>query len=63
MNFFSSKFSHVFLLIVLLQIIELMADPSTESPVMPAIAQQILKNPQEFYDTAHKYTKAHAQPK
>jgi ubiquitin-protein ligase len=47
---------------ILLQIIELLADPSTESPVVPAIAQQILKNPQEFYETARKYTKAHAQP-
>jgi len=41
----------------------LLADPSTESPVVPAIAQQILKNPQEFYETARKYTTAHAQPK
>ncbi len=49
--------------IVLLQIIELLADPSTESPVVPAIAQQILKNPQEFYETARKHTAAHAQPK
>jgi hypothetical protein len=52
---------HLFL--VLLQIIELMADPSTENPVMPAIAQQILQNPQEFYDTARKYTAKHAQLK
>ena len=39
-----------------------MADPSTESPVVPAIAQQILNNPQEFYETARKYTVAYAQP-
>ena len=51
------------ILIVLLQIIELLADPSAESPVVPAIAQQMLKNPQEFYETARKYTMAHAQPK
>jgi len=54
---------YIFISIVLLQIIELLADPSTESPVVPAIAQQILKNPQEFYETARKYTTAHAQPK
>jgi ubiquitin-protein ligase len=52
-----------FFSIVLLQIIELLADPSTENPVVPAIAQQILKNPQEFYDTARMYTKKYAQPK
>lgn len=51
-----------FLLVVLLQIIELLADPSTESPVVPAIAQQILKSPDEFYETARKHTAAHAQP-
>jgi ubiquitin-protein ligase len=50
-------------MLVLLQIIELMADPSTESPVMPAIAQQILKNPQEFNETARKYTTTYAQSK
>ncbi len=49
--------------LVLLQIIELLADPSTESPVVPAIAQQILKNPQEFYETARTYTNKYAQPK
>ncbi|CAF1422127.1 unnamed protein product [Rotaria magnacalcarata] len=48
---------------ILLQIIELLADPSTESPLVSAIAQQILKNPQEFYDTARKHTMAYAQPK
>ena len=52
---------HLFL--VLLQIIELMADPSTESPVMPAIAQQILKDPREFFDAARKHTEAHAELK
>lgn len=52
-----------FSLIVLLQIIELLADPSTESPVVPAIAQQMINNPQEFYATARKYTTTHAQPK
>jgi ubiquitin-protein ligase len=57
------EFFLIFIQIVLLQIIELLADPSTESPVVPAIAQQILKNPQEFYETARKYTAAHAQPK
>jgi ubiquitin-conjugating enzyme E2 D/E len=51
------------LVTILLQIIELLADPSTENPVVPAIAQQILKNPQEFYDTARMYTKKYAQPK
>lgn len=40
-----------------------MADPSTESPVMPVIAQQILKNPQEFYETARKHTTTYAQSK
>jgi len=44
-------------------IIELLADPSTENPVVPGIAQQILKNPDEFYETARKHTMAHAQPK
>ena len=61
-----SKFFHIkfrFFYLVLLQIIELLADPSTESPVVPAIAQQILKNPKEFYETARKYTETHAQPK
>lgn len=53
----------MFIFIVLLQIIELLADPSTESPVVPAIAQQILKNPDEFYETARKHTMTHAQPK
>lgn len=48
---------------VLLQIIALMADPSTESPVMPAIAEQILANPQGFYDTARKHTETYAQSK
>ncbi|CAF4382156.1 unnamed protein product, partial [Rotaria sp. Silwood2] len=48
---------------ILLQIIELLADPSTESPLVSAIAQQILKNPDEFYETARKHTIAHAQPK
>jgi len=46
---------------ILLQIIELMADPSTENPVVPAIAQQILQNPEEFNATARKYTITHAQ--
>ena len=40
-----------------------MADPSTESPVMPAIAQQILKSPDEFYQAARKYTTTHAEAK
>ncbi|CAF1052433.1 unnamed protein product [Rotaria sp. Silwood1] len=48
---------------ILLQIIELLADPSTESPLVSAIAQQMLKNPNEFYETARKHTIAHAQPK
>ncbi|CAF3327927.1 unnamed protein product [Rotaria socialis] len=48
---------------ILLQIIELLADPSTESPLVSTIAQQILKNPKEFYDTARKHTMAYAQPK
>lgn len=38
-----------------------MADPSTESPLMPAIAQQLLMNPQEFNETARKHTEAYAQ--
>ena len=49
--------------LVLLQIIELMADPSTENPVVPAIAQQILQNPQEFYAAARKHTATYAQSK
>ncbi len=49
--------------IVLLQIIALMANPHTDSPVMPAIAEQILLNPQEFHDTARKHTEAYAQSK
>lgn len=40
-----------------------MADPSTESPLVPSIAQQMVKNPEEFYETARKHTMAHAQPK
>jgi ubiquitin-protein ligase len=40
-----------------------MADPSTESPVMPAIAQQMLNNPEEFNETARKYTVTYAQSK
>jgi ubiquitin-protein ligase len=40
-----------------------MADPSTENPVMPAIAQQMLKNSEEFYETARKYTATYAQSK
>ncbi len=60
-----NKFLFVFFsrLIVLLQIIELMADPSTDSPVMPAIAQQILLNREEFYATARKYTVTYAESK
>jgi hypothetical protein len=40
-----------------------MADPSTETPMMPAIAEQILVNPKEFYATARKYTENYAQLK
>jgi ubiquitin-protein ligase len=40
-----------------------MANPHTDSPVMPAIAEQILLNPQEFHDTARKHTEAYAQSK
>ena len=40
-----------------------MADPQTDSPIMPAIAEQIHLNPQGFYETARKYTKTHAQSK
>ena len=51
------------LMIVLLQIIELMAEPSIESPMMPAIAEQIRVNPKEFYATARKHTETYAQLK
>lgn len=40
-----------------------MGDPHTDSPIMPAIAEQIMKSPQEFYDTARKHTEAYAQSK
>jgi ubiquitin-protein ligase len=40
-----------------------MADPHTESPMMPAIAEQILANPEEFYATARKHTETYAQSK
>ncbi len=40
-----------------------MADPRTESPIMPAIAEQILLNPAEFYATARKHTETYAQSK
>ena len=59
----STKLFLLFLNLVLLQIIALMADPRTDNPMMPAIAEQIHLNPQEFYETARKHTKAHAQSK
>ncbi len=40
-----------------------MADPSTESPIMPAIAQQVGQNRDEFNKTARKYAETHAQSK
>lgn len=40
-----------------------MADPHTDTPAMPAIAEQMMKNPQEFYETARKHTQAYAQSK
>lgn len=50
-----------FFILVLLQIIELMADPSTENPLMPAIAQQLLLNREEFNETARRHTETYAQ--
>ena len=59
--FFWNRLLLLCLIVVLLQIIALMADPSTESPLMPAIAKQIQKNPREFYETARKYAATYAQ--
>ena len=48
------------LLVVLMAIVSLLADPSHESPLVPEIGQQLKTNKAQFIDTARQWTKKFA---